>query len=71
MPLFRRPEEIEAAQRIQRTRTRFRRAMLETNAILQAVLGVLEKVQEGKLRLDHTMEVSVNRRRKNSGSCGC
>ena len=59
IPLFHRPEEIVAAQRIQRSRTRFRRAMLGTSAILQAVLGLLEKVHEGKLRLDRTMEVSV------------
>ena len=59
IPLFGRPEEIVAAQRIQRSRTRFCRAMLGTNAITQAVLGLLEKVYEGKLRLDHTMQVSV------------
>jgi RNA polymerase primary sigma factor len=33
--------------------------MLGTSAILQAVLGLLEKVYEGKLRLERTMEVSV------------
>lgn len=59
IPMFRRPEEIAAARRIQRSRTRFCRAMLGTSAILQAAMGLLEKVYEGKLRLDHTLEVPV------------
>lgn len=58
-PFFSRPEEIAAAQRIQCSRTRFSRTMLGTGVILQAALGLLERVYEGKLRLDRTMEVAT------------
>jgi RNA polymerase primary sigma factor len=59
IPLLSRKEEISAARRIESSRTRFRNAMLATDYILQAAGGLLEKVRDGRLRLDRTVEVSV------------
>jgi RNA polymerase primary sigma factor len=59
IPLLNRKEEIKAARRIERTRTRFRHSMLATDHILQAAISLLEKVRDGRLRLDRTVEVSV------------
>ena len=59
IPLLSRREEIEAAKQIESSRVRFRYSMLATDYILQAAIGLLEKVRDGKLRLDRTVEVSV------------
>jgi len=59
IPLLTRPEEIAAAKRIERSRGRFRHSMLATDYVLQAAMGLLEKVRDGRLRLDRTVEVSV------------
>ncbi len=59
IPLLTRREEICAAKRIERTRSRYRRAMLASDYMLQATVELLEKIQHGKLRLDRTIEVSV------------
>ena len=59
IPLLTREEEIAAARRIERSRTRFRHHMLATDYVLQAAMGILEKVRDGRLRLDRTVEVSV------------
>jgi RNA polymerase primary sigma factor len=59
IPLLNRKDEIAAAQQIEDTRQNFRRVMLGTDYMLQAAIGLLEKVREGKLRLDRTVEVSV------------
>jgi RNA polymerase primary sigma factor len=57
--LLTRREEIVAAKRIERSRTRFRHAVLSTDYVLQAAIGLLEKIRDGRLRLDRTVEVSV------------
>jgi RNA polymerase primary sigma factor len=57
--MFSRVEEIEAAKRIERSRRRFRCGVLGTDYILQAALGLLERICQGSLRLDRTAEVSV------------
>jgi RNA polymerase primary sigma factor len=59
IPMLSRQEEIASAKRIEGTRLRFRYALLGTDFVLQAAVAMLEKVGEGKLRLDRTVEVSV------------
>jgi RNA polymerase primary sigma factor len=59
IPLLTRDQEIASAKEIERTRTRFRNSMLATDFILHAAVVALEKVRDGDLRLDRTIEVSV------------
>jgi len=59
IPLLTRAEEIMAARGIEATRIRYRRNLLGTDFVLQAALRSLEKVRDGELRLDRTIEVSV------------
>ena len=59
IPLLNRQQEIAAARKIEMTRTRFRNSMLATDFLLQAAVCALEKVRDGQLRLDRTVEVSV------------
>lgn len=59
IPLLTRAQEISAAKQIERTRTRYRQAMLATDYILEGAVAALEKVYSGELRLDRTIEVSV------------
>jgi len=59
IPMLSRVEEIASAKRIERTRLHFRYALLGTDFVLQAAVAMLEKVGDGKLRLDRTVEVSV------------
>jgi RNA polymerase primary sigma factor len=59
IPLLNRDEEVAAARSIEQTRTRFRRRMLATDYVLHAAVTALEKVRDGELRLDRTIEVSV------------
>ena len=59
VPLLTRAEEIEAAQRIESTRFLFRNTMLANDYVLQGAVSALEKVRDGQLRLDRTVEVSV------------
>ena len=59
IPLLTRREEIAAAKRIERSRTQFRHSVLATDYVLQTAIGLLEKIRDGRLRLDRTVEVSV------------
>ena len=59
IPLLTRPQEIDSAKRIEFTRRRFRHSMLASDYLLQGAVALLEKVRDGKLRLDRTIEVSV------------
>ena len=59
IPLLNRAEEIASAKEIERTRCRFRHSMLATDYVLQGAVEFLEKVRDGQLRLDRTIEVSV------------
>ncbi|GIW97721.1 MAG: DNA-directed RNA polymerase sigma-70 factor [Pirellulaceae bacterium] len=59
IPLLTREQEIEAAKKIERTRSRYRHWMLATDFMLQGACKLLENVRDGKLRLDRTIEVSV------------
>ena len=64
IPLLSRREEIASAKRIELARTRFRHCMLATDYVLHAAIGLLEKVRDGRLRLDRTVEVSVTNLRE-------
>jgi RNA polymerase primary sigma factor len=64
IPLLNRKEEIDAAKAIEHTRRRFRHGVLATDYMLQAAVGLLENVCEGKMRLDRTVEVSVTNLRE-------
>ena len=57
--MFSREEEICSARRIEQTRTRFRRTMLCNDLVLHGTVELLEKVADGRLRLDRTIEISV------------
>ena len=59
IPMLNREEEVSAAKAIKRTRRLFRQNMLATDYMLQGAVSLLEQVQDGKLRLDRTIEVSV------------
>jgi RNA polymerase primary sigma factor len=59
IPLLSRQEEITAAQRIDLARVRFRTTMLATDFMLRGAIDALQKVLNGELRLDRTIEVSV------------
>ena len=58
-PLLSRKEEVSSAVKIENTRRRFRRTLLANDFILQGAVSALEKVRDGELRLDRTVEVSV------------
>ena len=59
VPLLSHEEEIEAATRIQEARFEYRNTMLATDFMLRGAFDALKKVQDKKLRLDRTIEVSV------------
>ncbi len=59
IPLLNRAQEISSAKQIEKTRLRYRHSMLATDYVLQGAVEALEKVRDGQLRLDRTIEVSV------------
>ena len=59
IPLLNRAEEIASAKKIERARVKYRHSMLATDYVLQGAAEALEKVRDGVLRLDRTIEVSV------------
>jgi RNA polymerase primary sigma factor len=59
IPLLTREQEIAAARQIERTRFRFRYTMLASDYVLRGAVSLLQKVRDGQLRLDRTVEVSV------------
>jgi RNA polymerase primary sigma factor len=59
IPLLNRAEEIDSAKRIEYTRTKYRRSLLANDFILEGAVLLLKKVQNGELRLDRTIDVSV------------
>ncbi|MGC4006492.1 MAG: sigma-70 family RNA polymerase sigma factor [Pirellulales bacterium] len=59
IPLLNRAEEVSAAKKIEWTRIRFRQTMLANDFLLRGAVSLLQKVHQGKLRLDRTIEVSV------------
>ena len=59
IPLLTRHEELESAQLIARTRSKYRHWLLATDFMLHGACKLLEQVRDSKLRLDRTIEVSV------------
>ena len=59
IPMLTRDEELSSARAIEITRTRFRRALLCNDFVLQGAVDLLEKVERKELRLDRTIEISV------------
>ena len=59
IPMLNRDSEVAAAVQIEGTRRRFRRTMLCSDFMLHAALELLQKVSDGTLRLDRTIEISV------------
>jgi RNA polymerase primary sigma factor len=59
IPLLKRVEEIDAARDIETARSCYRQTMLANDHVLQGAVQILEKVRDGQLRLDRTIEVSV------------
>jgi RNA polymerase primary sigma factor len=59
IPLLTRDQEVQIAREIERARRRYRHYMLATDYVLQGAVSALEKVRDGQLRLDRTVEVSV------------
>ena len=64
IPLLTREQEISLAKRIEITRKRFRRKVLECHFALAVVVDVLKKVNEGDLPFDRAIEVSVTENRE-------
>ncbi len=59
IPMLSRDMEVTSAKRIEATRTRFRRTMLCNDFVLHGAVELLQKVVDGNLRLDRTIEISV------------
>lgn len=62
IPLLSRQQELRLARRIEGTRRRFRRALLLCDFVLRKAVGLLERVQEGSLPFDLTVQVAVSDR---------
>lgn len=59
IPLLTRPQEIGLAKKIEITRRRFRRQLLESDYALRTAFEILSKVLNGQLPFDRTIKVSV------------
>src|SRR5256714_1868351 len=59
IPLLKRDEEIALAKKIEGTRRRFRRKVLECDFALRQVVDVLERVCANDLPFDRTIKVSL------------
>ena len=62
IPLLTRQEEIALAKKIEITRAKFRRKLLECDYVIQLAFKVLRRVHEGELPFDRTVQVSVTDR---------
>src|SRR5437870_11482472 len=59
IPLLKRDEEIALAKKIEVTRKRFRRKVLECDGALGQVVDTLKRVHTGDLPFDRTVKVSL------------
>jgi RNA polymerase primary sigma factor len=59
IPLLKRDEEISLAKKIEVTRKRFRRKVLECDYALCSVVETLQRVHTGELPFDRTVKVSL------------
>ena len=62
IPLLTRKEEIRLARKIETTRSRFRSMLLECDYVIQSAYKVLQRVHNGELPFDRTVQVSVTDR---------
>ncbi len=62
IPLLTRQEEIALAKRIEVSRARFRRKVIECHYVIQTAFKVLSRVDQGELPFDRTVQVSVTDR---------
>ena len=62
IPLLTRQQEIALAKRIELTRRKFRRKVLECDYVVQQAVRVLRRVHDGELPFDRTVQVSVTDR---------
>ncbi len=60
VPLFSRDEERRVADRIEKTRYRFRHSLLATDFMLQAGAEMLQKMLTGKMRLENTLVTTIS-----------
>ena len=61
-PLLTRQQEIDLAKRVELTRRRFRRSMLECDFVLRKAVDLLKSVQAGELSFQRIVQVSVSDR---------
>ncbi|MGB9689744.1 sigma-70 family RNA polymerase sigma factor [Thermogutta sp.] len=59
IPLLTRQQEIALAKKIEITRAKFRRKLMECDYVLQQAVRTFVRVDEGKLPFDRTVQVSV------------
>jgi RNA polymerase primary sigma factor len=59
IPLLTREEEISLAKKIEITRKRFRRELLENDYIMKAGMDILTRVHKAELPFDRTIKVSM------------
>ena len=59
IPLLTRAQEIGLAKKIEVTRRRFRRQLLETEYALKTAIEILQKVSVGQMPFDRTIKVSM------------
>ncbi len=59
IPLLTRETEVSSARKIEQWRRKFRRTLLGNECVLAGAVRLLEKIHDGGLRLDRTIEVSV------------
>jgi RNA polymerase primary sigma factor len=59
IPLLKRDQEIALAKKIEVTRKRFRRKVLECDGALRQVVETLKRVHQGDLPFDRTIKVSL------------
>ncbi len=60
IPLLTRDEEIMLAKKIEITRTRYRRAVLENEMVARQALAIFEDVEKGELAFDRTLQLSTS-----------
>jgi RNA polymerase primary sigma factor len=59
IPLLTRDEEVHIAKTIEVTRTRFRRALLESDYAMQGAIETFEQVQSGEIPFDRMIKISL------------
>ena len=58
-PMMTRDQELEAANRIEKSRRAYRRELMMNDYFISVGIGLLVKISHGRLRLDRTLDVSV------------